>query len=96
MLMIIVKTAFRHLYPEPSSFRGLLDFSLTSLNKIIDNITLYNDLWVNEWVSEGMLFNAKWAMSSGISWPEQVTGTYNKMRMISVLDQHAELRVLWC
>jgi hypothetical protein len=36
--MIIVKTAFRHLYLEPSSFRGLLDFSLTSLNKIIDNI----------------------------------------------------------
>ena len=30
-------------------------------------------------------------MSSGISWPEQVTGTYNEMRMISVLDQHAEL-----
>ena len=42
-------------------------------------------------MSEGMLFNAKWAMSSGISWPEQVTGTYNEMRMISVLDQHAEL-----
>jgi hypothetical protein len=30
-------------------------------------------------------------MSSGISRPEQVTGTYNEMRMISVLDQHAEL-----
>jgi hypothetical protein len=44
ILMIIVKTAFRHLYPDPSSFRGLLDFSLTSLNKIIDNMTLDNDL----------------------------------------------------
>jgi len=42
-----------------------------------------------QWVSEWLLFNAKWAIILAISWREQVTWWWWYIRLI--LDQHAQL-----
>jgi hypothetical protein len=47
----------------------------------ISTISIYKNVY--EWMSEWLLFNAKWAILSAISWQEQVL--FNKMIMIYVL-----------